>query len=102
MIITASLKRFLEVTKMSNNVNKKYISKFSFSRIIRNNRALMLFSLIVSFALWIWVAVEKSPITQKVITDVPVSIDLQNSVPEQLNLQIFGDKEFKVDVTVTG
>lgn len=87
---------------MSNNVNNKKKTTFSFSNIIRNNRVLMLFSLIISFGLWVWVAVEKSPITQKVITDVPVNIELKNSVPEQLNLQIFGDSDFKVDVTVSG
>lgn len=77
-------------------------SKFSLSNIIRNNRVLMLLSLIISFGLWVWVSVEKSPITQKVITDVPVNIELSGSIPEQLKLQIFGDNNFKVDVTVSG
>lgn len=77
-------------------------SKFSLSSIIRNNRVLMLLSLIISFGLWVWVSVEKSPITQKVITDVPVNIELSGSIPEQLKLQIFGDNNFKVDVTVSG
>lgn len=76
--------------------------KFSFSRIIRNNRVLMLISLLISFGLWVWFSVEKSPIAQAVIPDVPVTFDLTGSIPEQLNLQIFGDKDFKVDVTVSG
>ncbi|MCH5170834.1 MAG: hypothetical protein J1F24_06060 [Oscillospiraceae bacterium] len=62
----------------------------------------MVFSLLISFGLWIWVSVEKSPIVQKVISDVPVNIELSGSVPEQLNLQIFGDTNYKVDVTVSG
>lgn len=77
-------------------------SKFSVSDIIRNNRILMVLSLLISFGLWIWVSVEKSPIVTKVIADVPVNFDLKGSVPEQLNLQIFGDTNFKVDVTVSG
>ncbi len=77
-------------------------AKFSVSGIIRNNRILMILSLIISFGLWIWVAVEKSPIVQTVISDVPVNFDLSGSIPEQLNLQIFGDQNFKVDVTVSG
>lgn len=77
-------------------------SKFSLSDIIRNNRILMIVSLLISFGLWIWVSVEKSPIVQTVISDVPINLDLTGSVPEQLGFQIFGDTNFKVDVTVSG
>lgn len=87
---------------MSNKPIKIKKSKFSLSSIIRNNKILMVFSLLISFGLWIWVSVEKSPIVQKVISDVPVNIELSGSVPEQLNLQIFGDASCKVDVTVSG
>lgn len=87
---------------MSNKPIKIKKSKFSLAGILRNNRVLMVLSLLVSFGLWVWVSVEKSPITQKVIADVPVTFDLKDSIPEQLNLQIFGDKDFKIDVTVSG
>lgn len=87
---------------MSNKPINIKQSKFSLSDIIRNNRILMVLSLMISFGLWVWVSVEKSPITQKVITDVPVTFDLKGSIPEQLNLQVFGDREFKIDVTVSG
>lgn len=87
---------------MSNKKTDNNKSKFSLSGIIRNNRILMVLSLLISFGLWIWVAVEKSPVVQNVIADVPINLDLTDSVPEQLGLQIFGDKDFKVDVTVSG
>lgn len=87
---------------MSNKQTDNNKSKFSLSGIIRNNRILMVLSLLISFGLWIWVSVEKSPVVQTVIADVPVNLDLTGSVPEQLSLQIFGDKDFKVDVTVSG
>lgn len=87
---------------MSNKKNDNNKSKFSLSGIIRNNRILMVLSLLISFGLWIWVAVEKSPVVQNVIADVPINLDLTDSVPDQLGLQIFGDKDFKVDVTVSG
>lgn len=77
-------------------------SKFSLSDIIKNNRILMIVSFLISFGLWIWVSVEKSPIVQTVISDVPINLDLTGSVPEQLGFQIFGDTNFKVDVTVSG
>lgn len=87
---------------MSNKPINIKKSKFSLSDIIRNNRILMVLSLLIAFGLWIWVSVEKSPVVQTVIADVPVNIDLTGSVPEQLDLQIFGDNNFKVDVTVSG
>ncbi len=85
--------------------NKKTNAKktgFSFSALIRNNRFLMIASVIIAFALWMWVAIEKSPEVTNVITGIPVQINLENSIPEQLGLQIFGESEFTVDVTVKG
>ena len=76
--------------------------KFSFSSFLGNNRVIMIASIIIAFAIWIWVSVEKSPEVQQVITGVPVNIVLENSIPEQLGLQIFGKSEYTVDVTVTG
>lgn len=73
-----------------------------FRNLIYNNKIAMLFSLILAFAVWIWVAIEKSPVVEMTISAVPVKIDMENSVPSQLNLQTFGQTEFYVDVTVTG
>lgn len=61
----------------------------------------MLLSLIVAFGIWIWVAIEKSPVVEVTISPVPVQIDMENSVPAQLNLQMFGQTEYYVDVTVS-
>lgn len=87
-----------------NNENKNGKEKFELSlmSLLTNNRVLMVLSIVIAFVLWMWVAVEKSPEVQKVITNVPVQIDLTNSIPEQLNLQIFGETQYNVDVTVTG
>lgn len=73
-----------------------------FRNLIYNNKLVMLFSLILAFGIWIWVAIEKSPIVEITISAVPVKIDMENSVPAQLHLQTFGQTEFYVDVTVTG
>lgn len=70
--------------------------------IIYNNKVAMAFSLLLAFAIWIWVAIEKSPVVEVTIASVPVKIDMENSVPAQLNLQTFGQTEYYVDVTVTG
>lgn len=77
-------------------------NKFSFSALLDDTRFRLILSLVSAFALWMWVAIEKSPEIQTVITGVPVKINLENSLPQQLGLDIFGESEFTVDVTVTG
>lgn len=78
---------------------KKY---YGFRAIIYNNKVTMLFSLLLAFALWLWVAIEKSPVVETTISGVPVQIDIENSVPAQLNLQMFGKTDYTVDVVVSG
>ena len=84
-----------------NNKSKSKLN-ISFSSLLYNKRFLLIFSFVISFILWMWVAIEQSPEVQKVITNVPVSIKYENSVPEKLGLQIFGQSDFYVDITVTG
>lgn len=85
---------------MKNNTNKK--SKFSLSFLVMNNKVLALVSFIFAFSIWTWISIEKSPEVQQIVTDVPVQLSIENSIPEQLGLEIFGEKDFKVDVTVKG
>ncbi len=90
---------------MNENNAKKTAEKSAsgvFRNLIYNNKLAMLFSLILAFGIWIWVAIEKSPVVEITVSAVPVKIDMENSVPAQLHLQTFGQTEFYVDVTVTG
>ncbi len=90
---------------MNENNAKKTAEKSAsgvFRNLIYNNKIAMLFSLILAFGIWIWVAIEKSPVVEITVSAVPVKIDMENSVPAQLHLQTFGQTEFYVDVTVTG
>ncbi len=86
---------------MKNNENNNK-SKFSFTTLIRDNRFLAVLSFVLAFGIWTWISIEKSPQIQHVITNVPVHVDLENSIPAQLGLEIFGESEFNVDVTVKG
>lgn len=81
---------------------KKNKSKFSLEKLLNSNRFLVFLSFILASILWLWVAIDKSPEVQTVITNVPVKINLEDSIPQQLGLQIFGKSEFTVDVVVTG
>ena len=87
---------------MEKNNTEKKNTKLSLSSILENNRILMILSIIIAFIIWMWVAIDKSPEVQTVITGVPVKINLENSIPKQLGLQIFGESSFTVDVTVSG
>ena len=64
----------LEEMMMKNNKKRG----FTFSSFIGNNRVLMILSVIIAFAIWLWVAIEKSPEVQVVISGVPVKINLEN------------------------
>lgn len=86
------------MSQKSNDYNKK----LSLTELLNDKRFNVAISIIIAFILWAWVAIEKSPETQRTITDVPVQINLENSVPEQLGLSVFGNSEFTVDVTVKG
>ncbi|MBO4339038.1 MAG: hypothetical protein J5877_03870 [Clostridia bacterium] len=72
------------------------------SALIMNNKFIAVISVILAIVIWMWIAIDKSPIESTVIKDVPVTIDLEKSVPSKLGLEIFGNKDYKVDITVSG
>lgn len=74
--------------------------KFRLQTLLYSRKFLTIFSLIMSIAIWIAVTLNESPIVEKTIKDVKIKID--TSVPEQLGYELFGNKEFTVDVTVKG
>lgn len=77
-------------------------NKISLRSLVYDNKFVLLLSVVLAFCIWIWVSVEKSPEIETTISSVPVTIDMTNSVPSQLNLQIFGNTEHTVDITVRG
>lgn len=76
--------------------------KLSLRRLFSNTKFLIIFSIVVAFIFWIVVAIQYAPIDNTTITNVPVQIEMENSIPHKLGLQIFGQKDFAVDVTVRG
>ncbi len=71
-------------------------------KLFYDNKALMVFSFVVAVIIWLVVVISFSPVDTTVIKDVPVTLDLANSVPAQFDLEIFGQSEFSVDVEVSG
>lgn len=68
--------------------------------LFQNNIFAFVLSLFISVAIWLLVVINVSPQTTRVIKDVKVTID--NAVPSQFGLEVFGESEFTVDVTVKG
>ncbi len=75
---------------------------FSLLKLFSNNKAAFVFSALMAVLIWVLVAIFFSPVEQRTIDNVPVVINFQNSIPEKLGLQVFGQSEFKVSVTVSG
>lgn len=71
-------------------------------KLFYDNKVLMVFSFVVAIIIWLLVVISFSPIDTTVIENVPVTLDLTNSVPAQFDLEIFGQSEFSVDVEVSG
>lgn len=68
-----------------------------------NDKLIFIFSLVLAFIIWMYVAVEKSPEVEKTITGVSVKISTENSVPEQFGLQAFTEETADtVDVKIKG
>ncbi len=74
--------------------------KFKLNDLFNNDKFLLFFSLFVALLIWVFVVVNVSPATTRVIQGVKVNID--PTVPSQFGLEVFGENEFTVDVTVKG
>lgn len=70
------------------------------ARMLGNRRTLIIVSVLIALLTWLSVSLTRSPETERVVRNVPVSID--NSVPSQLGYKAFGAEDAHVDVTVSG
>lgn len=76
--------------------------KLNLRQLFSNTKFLVVFSIVVAFIFWIVVALEYAPVVENEIKDIPVKIDMNNSVPDKLGLQIFGQSDYTINVTVRG
>lgn len=80
--------------------NKENKSKFSFRKLIYNDRYLIICSIIAAVIIWVLTAMNLSPETTKNIT-VPVNIDFSGTLAEQLGIEYYGNKDLTVEVTIS-
>lgn len=74
--------------------------KLDLKNLLDNNRVIFVVSLLLALIIWLIVVINVSPEETRVIQNVKVVID--ESVPSQFGLEVFGEREFFVDVTVKG
>ncbi len=74
--------------------------KRTLDSLFQNDKFALFISFIVAIIIWLVVVITVSSPTTRVIKGVKVEID--NSVPSQFGLQVFGEDELSVDVTVLG
>ncbi len=75
-------------------------NKKSADTLFKNNKFVFVFSFLVALVIWVLVAIYVSPQTTRLIKNVKVQID--DAIPSQFGLQVFGEDEFTVDVEVKG
>lgn len=73
---------------------------FSLSKLIYNDKYLIILSVLAAVIIWIAASMNFSPETTKTIT-VPVNVDFSDSAAEHLGLKCYGEETVDIDVTVT-
>lgn len=81
---------------------KKKKNKITLHSLFADNRFVLALSIFMAIIFWASVCIVFSPQTEVVIEDVPVNFEIENSVPEQCGLQMFGENQYTVDITVSG
>ncbi len=75
-------------------------SKKRLSDLMNNNKIVFVISFLLAITIWLAVVINVSPETERTISNVKVTID--NTIPAQFGLEVFGDTEFYVDVKIKG
>ena len=75
-------------------------SKKRLSDLMNNNKIVLVISFLLAITIWLAVVINVSPETERTISNVKVTID--NTIPAQFGLEVFGDTEFYVDVKIKG
>lgn len=73
-----------------------------FNDLLNNNKFVLLLSLVISFMIWVAVAMYASPEESLTIYNVPIVVNTENSLVAQKGYENFWQSDDKIDVTVTG
>ena len=84
--------------KKISNIKKR----LSLDTLLSDGKVVLAISFLFAMVLWVLVSMYASPVDIREIKNVKVTLNLEDSLPAKLNLAIFGEKDFYVDVTVRG
>lgn len=87
---------------MNRNNSATSNNKLSLSALFANNKIVFVFSVFIAIICWVLVSMSQTTEVEKVFQDVRVNINIDESVAKNNGLEIFGNKEFSVDVRVKG
>lgn len=87
---------------MNRNNESNAKNKMSFSSLMSNNKIVFVFSLLIAVICWCLVSMSQTTEIERVFQGVSVNVGIDESLAKNSGLEIFGDKDFTVDVTVKG
>lgn len=87
---------------MSKNKTNSEKKSISFSSLMSDNKFVFVISLIIAVICWTLVSMSQTTEIEKTFKDVPVNINVDESIAKNNGLEIFGNQTFAVDVTVKG
>ena len=76
--------------------------RFTLQALFNDNRFVAILSLVLALIMWFVIYLQNTPNSNETISNVPVSISYENSMAQDLGLEIIGDATATVDVNVTG
>ena len=74
--------------------------RFSFRRILDNNKIILVISFVLAVAIWLIISMQFSDPQEATFSDVPVTID--TTMSDSIDLQVFGQKDMRVSIQVSG
>ena len=74
----------------------------AFISIFSNNKVVIIISFVLAVIIWLAYSMTVAPEKTRTISDVPISINLTNTVAEQLGLKAYGYEDITIDVEVSG
>jgi len=81
---------------------KKKGKSSAFISILSSNKVIIIISFVLAVVIWFAYSVTVAPEKTRKITGVPVSINLTNTVAEQLGLKAYGYEDITIDVEISG
>lgn len=88
-------------SQMNRKIN--LLGKFSLKKLLYNKHVVITVSLISAFVMWLVIMINQNPDKDRVFTDIPVNINLENTFASENNIEIIGDiSKQRFTVTVNG